>query len=50
MKKLTLSLVIEQLKANVVMAKTQDYVRKPFSWALYRTWKWADGIEKENEE
>lgn len=25
------------------------YIKKPITWALYKTWKWADKYEKERE-
>ena len=31
----------------VEIAMESDYIRKPVSWALYQTWKWAEANEKE---
>ena len=31
----------------VEYAMESDYIRKPVSWALYQTWKWAEANEKE---
>ena len=28
-------------------AMKSDHIRKPISWALYQTWKWADATEEE---
>ena len=40
---------IEKMVVNYHFALGRDYIRKPVSWALYRTWKWADSNEKERE-
>lgn len=31
----------------VEQAIGSDYIKKPISWALYQTWKWADATEEE---
>lgn len=41
--------IIQYFIASYEVAKETDYVRKPMSFALYRTWKWCDEIEKERE-
>lgn len=38
--------IIEKLHHNVLYAKKQKYIRKPYSWALYETWKLVNAIEK----
>lgn len=40
---------INKLNAFYVDAKNNDYIRKPVSWALYHTWKWADAYEQPRE-
>lgn len=37
-------LMLEKL---VEQAMKSDTIRKPISWALYQTWKWADATEEE---
>ena len=39
--------IIEQLHNNVLFAKKQKYIRKPYSWALYETWKLVNAVEHE---
>lgn len=31
----------------IEQAMKSDYIKKPISWALYQTWKWADVTEEE---
>ena len=35
------------LEKCVEQAMKSDHIKKPISWALYQTWKWADATEKE---
>ena len=36
------------LERNIEQAqKYGSVIKKPISWALYQTWKWADANEKE---
>lgn len=35
------------LERCVEQAMKSDHIRKPISWALYQTWKWADATEEE---
>ena len=44
--KMTIGKVVDELLKNYEYSKSQNWIEKPFSWALYQTWKWAD--EKEN--
>lgn len=37
------------LEKCIEQAMKSDYIRKPISWALYQTWKWADANEEERE-
>lgn len=48
---MTLGKIIDKLLEFYNLANTSynDHVKKPFSWALYQTWKWCDGREKERE-
>lgn len=43
---MTLKGIIKILKANLLIAQKFKYIRKPFAWALYETWKEVDRIEK----
>jgi len=45
--RITLDKVIELLKENYEKAKAASGVRKPISYALYRTWIFVDVHEKE---
>lgn len=42
---MTINDVINKLIDNWKSALTNDYVRKPLSFALYETWKWANRNE-----
>lgn len=42
-----ISTVIAHLTKEYEKAKTNKMVRKPMSYALYRTWTWVDAYEKE---
>lgn len=42
---LTINSVINALNRYYEEAEKNRYVRKPLSWALYQTWKWADAAE-----
>lgn len=42
---MTIKDVINKLIDNWKTALTKDYVRKPLSFALYETWKWANRNE-----
>lgn len=35
------------LERCIEQAMKSDYIKKPISWALYQTWKWADATEEE---
>ena len=37
---------IAYLEKKLEEAEKSDYVEKPFSWALYQTWKWVDQKEQ----
>ena len=34
----------------IEQAQKNPYIRKPVSWALYQTWKWANQNEEERKE
>ena len=34
----------------IEQAQKNPYIRKPVSWALYQTWKWANQNEEERDE
>ena len=36
-----------KLEKYIEEAKKNSAIRKPISWALYQTWKWADANEDE---
>lgn len=38
-----------KLEKLVEQAQKNPYIRKPISWALYQTWKWANQNEEERE-
>lgn len=38
-----------KLEKLVEQAQKNPYIRKPVSWALYQTWKWANQNEEERE-
>lgn len=46
---MTRGVVIEHFLRNWDYAQRTAYIRKPFSWALYETWKWVDNREKTRE-
>ena len=35
-----------KLEKFVEQAQKMDHIKKPISWALYQTWKWADANEE----
>lgn len=39
-----------ELKLEKLIEEAQEdkYIKKPISWALYHTWKWADANEEVN--
>ena len=37
------------LERTIEQAMQTECIRKPISWALYQTWKWADANEEERE-
>lgn len=43
---MTLERVIKILKGNLLIAQKNKYIRKPFAWSLYETWKEVDRFEK----
>lgn len=43
---MTLDEAIELLKEKYELAKTLGFVRRPVSWALYRTWEEVDRKER----
>lgn len=47
MSKIKLGEALEKIVINYHFALGRDFIRKPVSWALYRTWQWADANEKE---
>ncbi len=42
--------VIKQFLKYVECAEKALYIRKPFSWAAYQTWKWVNTKEKDRNE
>lgn len=43
---MTLDEAIERLKQNYELAQNMSFVRKPLSWALYRTWEESERKRK----
>ncbi len=43
---MTLGRVIKHFYELHSEAVSNRYIKKPISWALYQTWKWADEKEK----
>ncbi len=41
---------IERLIHNYYRALALRGIKKPVSWSLYQTWKWADAYEKERKD
>jgi hypothetical protein len=41
---------IKQFQKNYEIAMKRDEIRKPISWALHKTWLWADTYEKERKD
>lgn len=44
---MTIGRVINQFLDEWEAAKDLEYIKKPFSYALYKTWKWCDIYEAE---
>ena len=49
MKDFTKEEILELLEDNYNQALSTCYVRKPWSWALYRTWEIIDRKEKQRQ-
>ena len=47
---MTVGAVVEEFLIYYADALKKNYIRKPVSWALYQTWKWADVHEAERKE
>ena len=45
-KQLTFEKVLSKLFEYCVQAQKDENIYKPFSWALYKTWTWADSKEE----
>ena len=46
-KKINVGSIINRLEKFYGQALAQKYIRKPWAWALYQTWKVIDQIEPE---
>ena len=44
--RMTIGKAIDYLIGEYFDAIQEEHIRKPISYALYQTWKWADGEEK----
>lgn len=44
---MTIRRMLNTLLENLEIAQKDKIIRKPFSWALYQTWKTVDHFEKE---
>lgn len=47
---MTIRRMLNTLFENLEIAKKSSYVKKPYSWALYQTWKTVNAFEKERTE
>lgn len=47
---MTIRRLLDTLLLNLEIAQKDKTIKKPFSWALYKTWKTVDQFEKEREE
>lgn len=47
---MTINRIIKKFTTKYEWAKTQDWIRKPFSYALYKTWQEIDRIEAPRKE
>lgn len=47
---MTIQRMMNTLLENLEIAQKSPYVKKPYSWALYHTWKTVDAFEKERTE
>lgn len=48
--KLTIRNASAKLVSLYDIAQKRDDIKKPLSWALYQTWKWAEKLEEERDE
>ena len=39
-----------KLEKYIEQAMNNSYIEKPISWALYKTWRWANNLEKKRED
>ena len=39
-----------KLEQFIEIAMNSEHIKKPLSWALYQTWKWADKTEEIRED
>jgi hypothetical protein len=44
--KLTLGKIVDRIVEIYSFAKNEETVCKPWSWTLYRVWKWVDNHEQ----
>lgn len=44
---MTIGEIIDKVIKYHAEALLRTDIRKPFAWALYKTWKWVDEKEKE---
>lgn len=44
---MTLEQIIKMLKVEYAHAVSASFVKKPLSYALYQTWKYVSGKERE---
>ena len=47
---MTLNRIIKHMQKEHEKAKNNGWISKPWSWALYYTWKWCNSIEEERTE
>lgn len=46
---MTINRILNILLEKLEIAQKSPYVKKPYSWALYYTWKTVDALEKSGE-
>ena len=44
---MTVGYIIDEFLHELKIAKESDWIHKPYSWALYQTWKWCDYQESD---
>lgn len=45
--RITKAIVVKRFTEFLKIAKANSYIRKPYSNAIYRTWRYISAVEKE---